>query len=402
MINDEDYRALVAISNDMINDSTLTTHRYLYDMIDWSARLICIRGAKGTGKTTMLLQYITEHYPERQKVLYVSLDDFHFQLFSVYDVAEYAYTHGVEALFIDEVHYQKHWSQYIKNIYDRFKNLKIVYTGSSMLQLTKADADLSRRQSVYDLWGFSFREYLLFSGKLQMDAVSLPTILIDHTKIANEVRKSIRPLELFDQYLFEGNYPFCLEGAKDYHKRLLSVVDLTIFQDIPMVEDISFSTLQKARKLLMILAEQVPFEPNISTLCRDIEATRDIVIKLLDLLEKAGLLMLLQKEKNNYKTLSRPDKIYLNNTNLMYALNRKTNKGTMRETFFYNQLRNTHSVLIPQKGDFIIDSKYVFEVGGEGKDFTQIKDLSYSYLAVDNTEYGFKNRIPLWLFGFLY
>ena len=156
------------------------------------------------------------------------------------------------------------------------------------------------------------------------------------------------------------------------------------------------------KKLLMILAEQVPFEPNISTLCRDIEATRDIVIKLLDLLEKAGLLMLLQKEKNNYKTLSRPDKIYLNNTNLMYALNRKTNKGTMRETFFYNQLRNTHSVLIPQKGDFIIDSKYVFEVGGEGKDFTQIKDLSDSYLAVDNTEYGFKNRIPLWLFGFLY
>ncbi len=402
MIKDEDYRALVAISNDMINDNTMKTHRYLYDMIDWSARLICIRGAKGTGKTTMLLQYINEHYEDRQKVLYISLDDFHFQLFSVYDVAEYAYTHGVEALFIDEVHYQKHWSQYIKNIYDRFKTLKVVYTGSSMLQLAKAEADLSRRQSVYDLWGFSFREYLLFNHKLQMDAIDLQTLLKEHISISNEVRQSIKPLELFDEYLFKGYYPFCLEGTKDYHKRLISVVDMTIFQDIPLVEDISFNTLQKARKLLMILAQQVPFEPNISTLCRDIEATRDIVVKLLDLLEKAGLLMLLQKEKNNYKTLSKPDKIYLSNTNLMYALTRTINKGTMRETFFYNQIKNTQSIIMPPKGDFLIDGTYTFEVGGETKDFSQIKDIQDSYLAIDNTEYGIGNRIPLWLFGFLY
>lgn len=402
MINDNDYRDLVAISNDMINDVSLKHKRYLYYTIDWNSRLICIRGAKGTGKSTLILQYIKEHCHDKQKVLYISLDDFHFQLFSLYDVAEYAYLHGVETLFIDEVHYHKHWSLYIKNIYDRFKNMKIVYTGSSMLQLEKAEADLSRRQSVYDLWGFSFREYLLFNQKLDFGAFSIDTLLKEHVGISNEIRSKIKPLELFDNYLINGYYPFSLEGAKDYHKRLLSVVDLIIFQDIPLIEDISFATLQKARKLLMILAEQVPFEPNITSLGRDIEATRDIVIKILDLLEKAGLLLLLRKEKNNYKTLSRPDKIYLNNTNLMFALNRRINKGTMREIFFYNQLYINHSVLMPSKGDFLIDEKYTFEVGGAGKDFFQIKDMSDSYLAVDDTEYGFQNRIPLWLFGFLY
>ena len=402
MINDNDYRDLVAISNDMINDVSLKHKRYLYDTIDWNSRLICIRGAKGTGKSTLILQYIKEHCHDKQKVLYISLDDFHFQLFSLYDVAEYAYLHGVETLFIDEVHYHKHWSLYIKNIYDRFKGMKIVYTGSSMLQLEKAEADLSRRQSVYDLWGFSFREYLLFNQKLDFGALSIDTLLKEHVGISNEIKSKIKPLELFDSYLLNGYYPFSLEGAKDYHKRLLSVVDLIIFQDIPLIEDISFATLQKARKLLMILAEQVPFEPNITSLGRDIEATRDIVIKILDLLEKAGLLLLLRKEKNNYKTLSRPDKIYLNNTNLMFALNRRINKGTMREIFFYNQLYINHSVLMPSKGDFLIDEKYTFEVGGAGKDFSQIKDMSDSYLAVDDTEYGFQNRIPLWLFGFLY
>ncbi len=402
MINDNDYRDLVAISNDMINDVNLKYKRYLYDTIDWNSRLICIRGAKGTGKSTLILQYIKEHYRDRQKVLYISLDDFHFQLFSLYDVAEYAYLHGVETLFIDEVHYHKHWSLYIKNIYDRFKSMKIVYTGSSMLQLEKAEADLSRRQSVYDLWGFSFREYLLFNQKLDFGVLSLDTLLKEHVCISNDIKSKIKPLELFDNYLLNGYYPFSLEGAKDYHKRLLSVVDLIIFQEIPLIEDISFATLQKARKMLMILAEQVPFEPNITSLGRDIEATRDIVIKILDLLEKAGLLLLLRKEKSNYKTLSRPDKIYLNNSNLMFALTRRINKGTMREIFFYNQLYVNHSVLMPPKGDFLVDEKYTFEVGGAGKSFSQIKDMSDSYLAVDDTEYGFENRIPLWLFGFLY
>ena len=402
MIDDDDYRALVAISNDYINDMTSEGVRYLYNQIDWNARLICVRGAKGTGKTTMILQYIKAHYPDRQKALYVSLDDIHFQLYSLYDVAEYAYTHGVEALFVDEVHYHKHWQQYIKNIYDRFKGLKIVYTGSSMLQLTTAEADLSRRQSVYDLHGFSFREYLWFAKQIRLEPIGLETLLHNHIGLSNEIKTKFKPLELFDEYLLRGYYPFCLEGAKDYHKRLLSVLDTVIFQDIPLVEDISFTTLQKARKLLMILAGQVPFEPNISILCRDIEATRDIVVKILDLLEKAGLLLLLRKEKNNYKTLSRPDKIFLNNTNLMYALNRKINKGTMRETFFYNQLRVNHDLTMPLKEDFLTDGQYIFEVGGNDKDFSQIKDIENSYLAVDDVEYGYNNRIPLWMFGLLY
>ena len=402
MISTEDFNSLTRISVNMIQEVSMQHKRYLYDQIDWQARLICIRGAKGTGKTTMLLQYIKEHYKDLSKVLYVSLDSFLFQRFTLYDVADYAYTHGIERLFVDEVHYHKHWSLYIKNIYDNFKSMKLVYTGSSILQLMTAEADLSRRQSVYDLQGFSFREYLVFKNRLQADAVSLTTLLAEHNDIALQIKSQVKPLEQFNEYLTRGYYPFALEGTKDYYKRIESVMNLIIFQDIPLVEDISFATLQKARTLLSIIAKQVPLQPNITTLCREVDATRDVLVRLLYLLEKAGLLLLLKKEKNNYKALSRPDKIYLNNTNQMYAMISNVNRGTLRETFFFNQLQAYHSVIMPQQGDFLVDDKYLFEVGGADKSFKQIKDLPDSYLAVDDVEFDFGNRIPLWLFGFLY
>ena len=207
---------------------------------------------------------------------------------------------------------------------------------------------------------------------------------------------------LFDEYLRQGYYPFVLEAQQDYLRRLEQLMLLIIYQEIPKVEDISLQTLQKAQKLMMILATQVPLEPNISTLCREIGATRDIVIRLLYTMEKAGLLMLVNKESNSYKTLSRPDKIYLNNTNQMYSLTGFVNEGTLRETFFVNQVRKTHQVLLPPKGDYIVDKHYTFEVGGAGKTFQQIKDIPNSYLALDGIEYGTGNSIPLYLFGFLY
>lgn len=382
---------------------TLTHKRYLYGQINWNARLIGIRGARGTGKTTMLLQYIKEHFPDLSKALYITLDSFNFQLITLYEVAEYAHLHGIEALFIDEVHYLSHWGLAIKNIFDSFTDLKIVYTGSSMLQIDEAQADLSRRQTVYNLHGFSFREYLLFKGYYQHEAVDLEYILKNHTSMAMDICAEIKPLMFFNEYLRQGYYPFVLEAKEDYLMRLEKLMSLVIYQDIPRVDEtITLQTLQKAQKLLMILATQVPLEPNISTLCREIGATRDVVIRLLYLMEKAGLLMLVNKESNSYKTLSRPDKIYLNNTNQMYALTGKVNEGTLRETFFVNQFRQAHKVLLPIKGDYLVDELYTFEVGGAGKSFKQIKDIPNSYLALDEIEFGAGNTIPLWLFGFLY
>lgn len=381
----------------------VTHKRYLYHQINWDARLIGIRGARGTGKTTMLLQYIKEHYPDLNKALYISLDSFSFQLITLYDVAEYAHAHGIEALFVDEVHYMSHWSQLLKNVFDTFTDLKIVYTGSSMLQMDEAQTDLSRRQTVYDLHGFSFREYLLFKGYFNHEAVDLEHVLSNHTSLAMEITSQIKPLMLFNEYLQQGYYPFVLEAKQDYLRRMEELMLLIIYQDIPRVDEtITLPTLQKAQKLLMILATQVPLEPNISTLCREIGATRDVVIRLLYLMEKAGLLMLVNKESNSYKTLSRPDKIYLNNTNQMFALTGNVNEGTLRETFFVNQLHQAHKVLLPVKGDYLIDDKYTFEVGGASKTFKQIKDVPDSYLTLDEIEFGTGNTIPLYLFGFLY
>lgn len=403
MLQEHQFRQLKSEYLLHVRSVDLTHKRYLYNQINWDARLIGIRGARGTGKTTMLLQYIKEHYLDLDKVLYISLDSFSFQLITLYDVAEYAHSHDIEALFIDEVHYMPHWSQILKNVFDTFVDMKIVYTGSSMLQIDEAQTDLSRRQTVYDLYGFSFREYLLFKGYFHHESIGLEHVLSHHTSLAMEISSKIKPLMLFNEYLRQGYYPFVLEAKQDYLRRLEEMMLLIIYQDIPRVDEIiTLQTIQKAQKLMMILATQVPLEPNISTLCREIGATRDVVIRLLYLMEKAGLLMLVNKESNSYKTLSRPDKIYLNNTNQMYALTGNVNEGTLRETFFVNQLRQAYKVHLPIKGDYLIDDLYVFEVGGASKTFKQIKDIPNSYLALDEIEFGTGNTIPLYLFGFLY
>ena len=402
MLQEIQFRQLQNEHLRRVKEVSLSHKRYLYGQINWGSRLICIRGARGTGKTTMLLQHIKEHFADLGKALYVSLDSFSFQIISLYDVAEYAYTHGIEALFVDEVHYVRNWGQMIKNIFDSFADLKIVYTGSSMLQLDEAQADLSRRQTVYELQGFSFREYLEFNGIYRHEAVDLAYLLQNHASLEMEITSAIKPLMYFNRYLTEGFYPFALEARQDYLKRLEQLMLLIIYQDIPRVDEITLQTLQKAQKLLMILATQVPLEPNISILCREIEATRDVVIKLLYLMEKAGLLMLVNKKNNSYKTLSRPDKIYLNNTNQMFALTPQVNEGTLRETFFVNQMYQGHHVVLPPKGDYLVDEQYTFEVGGANKTFDQIKDIPDSYLALDGIESGTGNVIPLYLFGFMY
>jgi Predicted ATPase (AAA+ superfamily) len=388
------YRKLAKVS--------LEHKRFLYEKINWNARMIGIKGARGVGKTTILLQRIRLAFADVDTAFYVSLDDLWFKTNSLQDLVEYVYTHGVTHLFLDEVHHYPDWSQILKNIYDNYPDLNLVYTGSSMLEIDNSKIDLSRRQTVYDLPGLSFREFLAFENVLRLEPLSLETLIGEHTGQAMKITEKIKIQPLFESYLRYGYYPFYKDAGEDFATRLQEVASLVIDSDLPAVEDVAYSTVQKTKKLLMILAEKVPFTPNISQLCKELETTRDLGLKLLYALDKAALLTLLTSEIKSYKQLSKPDKIYLNNSNLMYALTAHVDKGNLRETFFLNQTAAVSTVVMPKQGDFLVESKYLFEVGGKNKTFDQIKELPDSYLAIDDSEYGHKNRIPLWMFGLLY
>lgn len=376
--------------------------RYLYEKINWNVRLISIKGARGVGKTTMLLQRIKQTSPDGSTAFYISLDDLWFETHSLIELVEYLYTHGITHLYLDEVHRYPDWARNLKNITDNYPDLNIVYTGSSMLEIDNSKVDLSRRQTVYEMPGFSFREYLAFEKVLEFSPIPLEELLNRHVALSMEITSSIKILPWFEKYLQYGYYPFYKESMEDYPIRLQEVASLIIDTDLPAVEDIEYSTVQKAKKMLMILAERVPFTPNISQLCKELGTTREVGLRMLYALERAGLLNLLTTEVKNYKTLSKPEKVYLNNTNLMYALTSRVDKGNLRETFFLNQISNIYPTYMPPKGDFLIDNTYLFEVGGKSKTFDQIKDVPNSYLAIDDVEYGHKKRIPLWMFGLLY
>lgn len=377
--------------------------RYLIDKIDWRDNLIAIKGAKGTGKTTMLLQHIKESFTDKDKALYLSLDNLWFETHSINDLVEYHYTHGGTHLFLDEVHYYSKWKTLIKNINDDYPGLHVVYTGSSMLKIDSGVADLSRRQLPYTLHGMSFREYLLYEGLAEMEPISLDLLLRDHRRIAEDILSNgMKILPAFVEYLRYGYYPFYKSVYSGFEIRLQQVVNHVLENDYPIIEGVEQSTIRKTKKMFMILAEQVPQTPNMSNLYNELETDRNQGLKMLYALEKAGLLALLSDKPKHIDKLSRPEKIFMDNSNLMYAYAMAPNIGTVRETFFLSQLAVDHSVTYPAKGDFLVDGKYLFEVGGRKKSFEQIKDVADSYLAVDDTEIGHHNRIPLWMFGLLY
>ena len=377
--------------------------RYLIDKIDWRDNLIAIKGAKGTGKTTMLLQHIKESFTDKDKALYLSLDNLWFETHSINDLIEYHYTHGGTHLFLDEVHYYPKWKTLIKNINDDYPGLHVVYIGSSMLKIDSGVADLSRRQLPYTLHGMSFREYLLYEGLAEMEPISLDLLLRDHRRIAEDILSNgMKILPAFGEYLRYGYYPFYKSVYSGFEIRLQQVVNHVLENDYPIIEGVEQSTIRKTKKMFMILAEQVPQTPNMSNLYNELETDRNQGLKMLYALEKAGLLALLSDKPKHIDKLSRPEKIFMDNSNLMYAYAMAPNIGTVRETFFLSQLAVDHSVTYPAKGDFLVDGKYLFEVGGRKKSFEQIKDVADSYLAVDDTEIGHHNRIPLWMFGFIY
>lgn len=386
-----------------LQSTPMDFHRYIYNSIDWEDRLIGIKGPKGVGKTTMMLQYIKEHFSNPDDAMYVSLDNLWFENHSLQDFVKYYYIHGGRHLFLDEVHYYPHWQTLLKNFYDTYPDLQIVYTGSSMLRLKSKEGDLFRRLLDYEIAGLSFREFLQYEGVADLPCVSFEDLLQNHVNIAMKVKGIIPSIQpLFEQYLHHGYYPFYKVAKTGFESRLQRVVQHILDVDYPAVEDVTISTIRKAKRMLMVLAEHVPQMPTMNVLYAQLETDRVQGLKMLYALERGGLLALLTDKVKSLKVLSRPEKIFLNNSNLMYALGNKTDIGTIRETFFFNQVGQVCDVHYPAKGDFLVDGKYLFEVGGSNKTFDQIKDVENSFLAVDETEIGHGNRIPLWMFGLLY
>lgn len=377
--------------------------RSLMDEIEWKARLIGLKGARGVGKTTLLLQRCKLHHKLDGSALYVTVDNIWFSEHKLYDFASDFVKKGGRYLFLDEVHKYPNWSQELKNIYDDLPELNVVFTGSSLLEIINAKADLSRRAVVYEMQGFSFREYLNYNLNINLPAVTLNEVIDNHLEISQNVLKDVKVLKYFDDYLKYGYYPFYKELPNLYYSRINEIVSLIIETEIPLLRKVDIAYTQKIKQLLYIISESVPFIPNISKLSERIGITRNALISYINALHESSLIFSAHKSSLGISALQKPDKIYLENTNLMYALSGNTaNIGNIRETFFANQLRYKYSVNISEQSDFLIDGKFTFEIGGKDKKQSQIKDIDNAYLVKDNIEYGYRNEIPLWSFGLLY
>ncbi len=397
-----DLRPIVDFYHRKLAQVTLDFKRYLYPHINWDARVIGIKGERGVGKTTMLLQRIKEKYVNPDDTFYMSLDHYWFKTHTLQDLVTFLYNHGITEMYIDEVHKYKDWSSILKNLVDQYADLRIVYTGSSLLEIDNSKVDMSRRQTPYILKGMSFREYLQYEGILQMEAVPLEVLLSNHAAVAMNIISKTKVLKEFNKYMEHGVYPFYKESGSDFLVRLKEVVNTVIESDLPAVEKITYETIEKCKKLFMIIAENVPLQPNVERLAQSLSTTRDTLLSILYNLDKAEVLALHTVELKGYKKLVNPAKIYLGNTNLMYAFTPKVEVGTLRETFFIDQLSAVSTVQMPTKGDFLIDGKYLFEVGGPSKDFEQIAGIKNSYIGADEIETGYGAIIPLWMFGLLY
>jgi predicted AAA+ superfamily ATPase len=371
--------------------------RYLHDKIEWKSRLIAILGARGVGKSTLVLQHI-KLYEDINTTLYVSADNIYFSAHTLLDLANEFYNLGGKALYIDEIHKYNNWSQEIKNIYDSFPDLRIVYTGSSILELEKGGADLSRRKLEYRLPGLSFREYLMISRDINVKTHSLQEILSHNVEFPYA---DYKPLALFKDYMKEGNYPFFKDYG--YYMRLSSIVNQILENDIKDFAEMTVSTARALKKLMYIIAQSVPFKPNYSKISNDIDVNRKLASDLMIYLEKAQLITILRDNSFGISSLGKVEKIYLNNTNLSYALvGEMTDIGNARETVFLSLLNPIYDITSSPHSDFIVDKKYTFELGGKNKKQKQIKDVKDSYLVKDDIEYGSANIVPLWTFGLLY
>jgi len=378
--------------------------RSIMDEIHWEARLIGIKGARGIGKTTLLLQYIKLHLSSSLgQTLYVSLDDIWFNHHSLIELVRDFERQGGRYLFLDEVHKYSGWAQELKNIYDSYPNLKIVFTGSSLLEILNARADLSRRAVVYTMQGFSFREYIGVESGTLLKPLSLDQILENHIEVTQQINDKIKPFQYFESYIKHGYYPFYKEELDLYEMRLGEVVNMILEIELPLLRNVDMAYVTKVKQLLVIIAESVPFVPNVSKLSDKIGINRATLLSYLNYLDEIGLTHNLYKDAHGISKLQKPSKVYLENTNLIFLLARNNaNIGNLRETFFSNQLSYRHSLGYTDLGDFLVEGQFTFEIGGKGKGHKQIKTVANSYVVADDILYGSHNKIPLWLFGFLY
>ena len=397
-------QTLIESSQKKLANTKMNFVRSCMDKFDWDTPLVGIRGARGIGKTTLLLQYIKRHLSnEIDNALYVSLDNIWFSDNRLVSLAEQFAKRGGKYLFLDEVHKYPDWSVELKNIYDDFPELKVVFTGSSLLEILNARADLSRRAIMYEMQGLSFREYLNFEFGTDFPVFSLDDILKNHYAIAQDILQKIKPLQHFEKYLQKGYYPFFRENPKLYYTKIEEIINMILEVELPLLRNVSPAYVHKIKQLLYIASESAPFIPNITTLSARIGINRETLLTYLFYIHEAQLIFEAYHSAKGVTQLQKPDKIFMENSNLMYALRGNAiDIGNVRETFFANQLRHSHLVELATKADFRIDEKYTFEVGGKNKSEKQISNTPNAYLALDNIEYGFTNHIPLWLFGFLY
>jgi uncharacterized protein len=377
--------------------------RYLMSKVEWDWRLIGIVGARGTGKTTLVLQHLKLIYGNSNEAIYITLDDLYFTANSLIGFVETFRQKGGKAVYIDEVHKYPGWAREIKNIYDLFPDIKIVFTGSSIIDILKQDVDLSRRAVVYNLQGLSFREYLMLVSGQPFEVINFGNLLEKHKELSLDICSKVKPFAYWDEYLKKGYYPYFVENKNVYYQRLEQSLNLTLETDLNFIDGFDAKNIPKIKQLLYVLAMSVPFKPNIVKLSEKIGIHRNTLINYLHYLEKAKVIQTLFNAGVTPGILQKPDKIYLENTNISWLLSETIpDKGTLRETFFLNQLKNGHTIKLPPQGDYLVDDKYVFEVGGKSKDYRQIKNIKNSYIASDEIEIGSYNKIPLWMFGFFY
>ena len=374
--------------------------RYLGFEIDWTQRLLLILGHRGSGKTTLMLQRMQEI---RHQMVYLALDDYFFESNRLVVLINQLYQRGTRYFFLDEVHRYPHWSSDLKSMYDNYPEAYFVVSGSSILKLDKGKADLSRRAVSYHLAGLSFREFISLEKNITFPARKLEEIITNHEALSEVIADQMDVLKLFGQYLEFGYYPFYKDGKARYKSRMLETTNLVLEMDIAPFEDLTHKTIRNMKKLIFIISESVPFIPNISKLAERLEVSRNTVLKTFDLLAQAQILNLLRSETHEVSFLQKPEKIYLQNTNLAYSFSAdQANLGNIREIFFLNQLQVKHRVTLPKFGDFMVDNQHVFEVGGPNKTNQQIQGTPNAFIAADGIKMSSGNRIPLWLFGFLY
>lgn len=389
--------------NQRLGSVSLNKIRPLIEVLDKPHRMIGIKGARGVGKTTLLLQYAKQSLPLDHRTLYVSLDDPWFSNRSLTDFADDFVKQGGTTLLLDEVHHYPDWSEHLKFIYDQFPGLRILFTGSSVLHIDSSTADLSRRTVFRTLHGLSFREYLNWTYGTHLDPVPVESLLTDHPDIARTINEQIKPIKAFRDFTQSGVYPFSFENNEFFLEKLRETSRIAIESDLRSYHKLGPDMVDYLLKLLSVLADTVPLVPNISKLSERIGTTRNTLIHLLDYLEKAQLIHRLYKQAEGITRLQKPDKLYLNDPNLMFALSwSEVNTGSLRETFFVHQVRPAHSLRLANQGDFIVDNTHTIEVGGKNKTTKQIHSLENAYIAADDIEYGYGNKIPLWMFGLLY